>query len=413
MDKSLKKVVSRRDRRRRVGSVILYLTLIATVFASGFFWGQNSAAKNLLRGAKDVINSEVGKPGAVDFKVFWEAWNNLKGSYVSDIDNQELIYGAIAGLTSVTKDPYTVFLKPRDKERFQDDIAGVFEGIGVEVTLIDNFPTIVSPLSDSPAEKAGIKSKDIILEVDGVKTDEIGFEETINRIRGKKGTEVELKISRSGESDPLIIRVTRDTITVASVNYELQTYNNKQYGYIKVRQFGDDTLALFSKVSEQILDDDPDGIILDLRNNPGGYLDTAIDMTSFFIDGGIIVSEVGKTGDQKDYKTTKSAILKDYNLVILVNEGSASASEILAGAIKDRGRGEIIGKTTFGKGSVQGFQTLSDGSAIKITVAKWLTPNGTHIDQVGIAPDHEIEDNEDTDKDEVIEKAKEFLSDWL
>ncbi len=410
MNEKLENIASRKNKRKRVGSVILLMTLMVAVFASGYFWGQNRAAKSFLADATNVINTESGKPDVVDFSLFWEAWNNLKSSYVEDLNNQDLVYGAIKGIAEATKDPYTVFFKPEEKQRFQDDIAGIFDGIGVEITLLNGFPTVVTPLSESPAEKAGIEAKDIIYKVDGTDTTEIGFEETINRIRGEKGTSVQLTILREGESEPLEVEVVRDTIVVASVGYELQTYKGKKYSYIKVRQFGDDTLSLFSEAADKVLEDDPKGIIVDIRNNPGGYLDTAIDMVSFFIEDGIVVSEVGKTGSQKDYKTTKNAILKDYELIILTNEGSASASEILAGAIKDRDRGEIVGMTTFGKGSVQGFQTLSDGSAIKITVAKWLTPNGTHIDSVGVAPDYEIEDNKDTDEDEVIEKAKEILS---
>ena len=410
---NLKQIVTRKDKKKRASSVVLTLALVLAVFSAGYFWGQNTAAKSFLKDATNIINTEVGKPEAVDFSIFWEAWNNLKSNYVTELDNQELIYGAISGMTYATKDPHTVFLRPEDKQRFQDDIAGVFDGIGIEITLLNGIPTVVAPLSDSPAEAAGLKAKDIIYEVNGVKTEELGFEATVDNIRGEKGTTVKLTIIRGRGSDPFEIEVVRETITVASVSYELQTFKGKKYGYVKVRQFGDDTLNLFSDVVSKIVDDNPNGIIIDLRNNPGGYLDTAIDITSLLIDGGVVVSEVGKTGGQKDYKTTQKATLEDYKLAILVNEGSASASEILAGAIKDRGRGLIVGQTTFGKGSVQGFQTLSDGSAIKITVARWLTPNGTNIDSEGIEPDHQVEDDKDTEDDEVIIKAKELLSDWL
>lgn len=377
------------------------------VFVFGYALGKKGIDLGLNIGPAKITNTEKGKPALVDFSLFWEAWDKLNKDYVESTNAQDLVYGAISGMLSSTGDPYTVFMKPDENKRFMDDIKGEFDGIGVEITQVNGLPTVVAPLSGTPAEKAGLKPKDVILEVDGKKTSEIGFEETINKIRGEKGTEVELTIVRDGTPDPIKVKIKRDSIKVASVNFEEKKINGKKIAYIKVRQFGDDTKELFANAVSNISGKGYDGIIIDLRNNPGGYLETAVDLSSYFVPDGVVVSEIDKNGSKKDFKTTEKASLKDIKTVVLVNQGSASASEIMAGALKDRNKSKIVGEKTFGKGSVQIMENLSDNSAVKITIAKWLTPNGNHIDKVGISPDVEIKDNENTTIDEQLNKALE------
>lgn len=384
-----------RSSKARIIWVVVIVLLIGASFLAGNYTGKSGVNIGIEIGPKQISNTEKGKPQQVDFSTFWDAWNKLNKNYVNDLDPQNLVYGAISGLLSATGDPYTEFFKPDENKRFKDDISGEFEGIGVEISSVDNLPTVVAPLSGSPAEKAGLKAKDIIVEVDGTKTSDIGFEETINRIRGKKGTTVKLKISRSSSEQPLEISVVRENIKVASVTHEIKDAGGKSVFYIKVRQFGDDTEQLFDEAIADARKQNVDRLILDLRNNPGGYLDTAVSMASNFLDGGVVVSEVDKDGKKKDFNTDKKATLPDIKMVVLINGGSASASEIVAGALKDRGRATVIGEKSFGKGSVQVMENLSDGSAVKITVAKWMTPKGTHIDKVGISPDIEIKDDAD------------------
>jgi len=393
---------------KRVLVVFVVFVVLGTTFLLGYASGLRGVNLGATIPVERVINKNNGKPSDVDFSTFWEAWNKLNENYVGKINPQDLIYGAISGMLAATKDPYTVYLRPEDNQRFMDDISGEFDGIGVEITQVENLPTVVAPLPDSPAEKAGLKAKDIITEVDGNSTADMAFDDVIDKIRGQEGTQVTLTIVRSGLEDPIKITVTREKIKVASVTTEIKNYQGKQYFYIQVRQFGDDTSALFEKAASDVQQGNYSGIILDLRNDPGGYLETAVDLTSYFIDGGVVVSEVDRNGDKQESKTTRKAILKNYKLAVLINDGSASASEIMAGAIKDRKQGTIIGQKSFGKGSVQVLEELSNKSAVKITVAKWLTPNGGTIDGVGIEPDVKIENKDATDED-YINKALEIL----
>lgn len=395
--------------KNRVLLFILILIVGFLAFLSGNIAGKAGIdVSGGILGPEKITNINKGKPTDVDFSVFWEAWNKLDKNYVGDINVQDFVYGSISGLFSSTGDPYTEFLKPKENERFKDDISGEFEGIGIEISSVNNLPTVVAPLPDSPAEKAGIKAKDIIAEVDGAATADLAFDEVIDKIRGEKGTEVKIKISREGEKDLIDFSVIRGSIKVASVTNEIKNHNGKTISYIKIRQFGDDTELLFNEALAEAEKEMSSAIILDLRNNPGGYLETSVSMASNFLDGGVVVTEVDKSGNKKDFKTNKRAKFKDVKLIVMVNGGSASASEIVAGALKDRNRATVIGSKTFGKGSVQVLENLSDGSAVKITVAKWLTPNGNHIDKTGIEPDVAVEEDDSTDNDDVLDIALDY-----
>jgi carboxyl-terminal processing protease len=399
---------SKNTKRKNLVKGMAFFILIACcfyfVFATGYLAGQKGSFGSVIPGLGQVKNADTGKPKDVDFSLYWEAWNSFKDKSVYDLDGQKMVYGSIAGMLSSVNDPYTVFFTPEDNKRFKEDFQGEFTGIGVELVMKNNLPTVVAPLSKTPAESAGLKADDVILEVDGQKTSDLGFNEIVDKIRGQKGTKVTLKIARAGKDEPITVEVIRDTIVVKSVEWEFKDNNGKKYAYVKVRQFGDDTDELFSQFVDDAVNNHPDGIIVDLRNNPGGYLESAINLSSYFLDGGVVVKEAGKQGE-KEYKVTKKARLNGTKTVVLVNGGSASASEIFAGAMQDRGAATLLGEKTFGKGSVQQLIDLSDGSSIKVTVAKWLTPKGRAINGEGIKPDIAVPANDDPKIDNQLQEA--------
>ena len=270
---------------------------------------------------------------------------------------------------------------------------------------------VVAPLSGSPAEKAKIKPKDIIIEIDGADTVDMTLNQAVDKIRGVAGTQIKLKIVRQGSDGPLEFSVTRENIKVESATYNVENYSGKKIAILKVSQFGDDTVFLAEKFANQARSDSVSGIVLDLRNNPGGYLDSSVQFSGIFLEKGKVVTiEVDKKGAKKEYKTDNDPIIKNLPLVVLVNDGSASAAEIVAGAMRDYGRAETIGVKTFGKGSVQALEPLPGGAALKITIAKWLTPNGTEINSKGIVPGIEIklsDDDRNKNLDPQMDKAKE------
>jgi len=388
----------------KIAFFIAIFVVIILVFVAGINFGHKGTFSFSL-GSIRFSNIDDAKPNGVDFSVFWEAWNKLKEKSTVDLKNEDMVSGAIYGLLSSTGDPYTTYMTKAENDRFREDIGGEFEGIGIEIVEKNGVVTVVAPLSDTPAEKAGLKPGDIIYKVDDVETATIGFEESINRIRGKDGTKVKLEIYRAGADAPIELEIVRAKILVKSVKFEAKNYENKEITYIKIRQFGDDTQALFDLAAKSALKTKDKIIIIDLRNNPGGYLETAVQISSYFIPDGVIVSEEGKNVPKKDYKSEGNSILKDCKVVVLVNGGSASASEIMAGALKDRKGTKLIGEKTFGKGSVQELIDLSDGSSVKITVAKWLTPDGTEINKKGIEADIKISNDEDLTVDEQLQEA--------
>jgi len=394
-----------------VSFTLLCAALLYFVFSYGYTTGQKGKSIPALglSSSVTVTNKETGKPSTVDFSLFWEAWNKLQDKSVLNPEPQKMLDGAISGMLGSIGDPYTVYFTPEDNKRFQEDIQGEFDGIGVELIIKNGLPTVVAPLSQTPAEKAGMKAGDVIMEVDGAKTSDLGFNAIIDKIRGKKGTKVTLKIAREGKDEPLTLEVERDTIVVKSVTWETKTVSGKKIGYVKVRQFGDDTDTLFNQFIDEMLATKVDGIVVDLRNDPGGYLDTAVSLSSYFLDGGVVVSEKGKGDVVHDYNVTRKSRLKGIRTAVLVNKGSASASEIFAGALQDTKTGKIIGDQSFGKGSVQELIQLSNGSSVKITVAKWLTPKGRAINGEGITPDIVIANGDDVANDLQLNRALDYI----
>lgn len=408
---------------KRVVWILVVIVLLLLSFGAGMYLpGKKEVFKNLAQKEAVYLGSVLGKYNTgngklsqdINFDLFWEVWSALERDYVDPekINEKELFYGAIEGLVRSVGDPYTVFMDPMTAQEFEDDLAGTFEGIGAEIGIRDEILTIIAPLDDTPAQKAGLRAGDKVYAIDGESTAGISIDQAVRKIRGQKGTDVVLTISSNGISKIREIIITRGTIIVKSIKTELKDGN---IFVVEITNFNDDTYGLFNKAIKEIISINPKGIILDLRNNPGGYLDTAIEIASEWIEDDVIVSEQFNEEEKNDFLARGRARLKDYNTVVLVNEGSASASEIVAGALQDYDKATIVGMQTFGKGSVQTLEEFSDGSSVKITIAKWLTPNGNYINEEGIAPDEEVDltlEDYDNDLDPQMDRAIEILNNY-
>jgi len=386
------------------------IILILFVFALGWNVGSDNAKKNNTTLQNNIQNS-VDTTGKVDMQLFWDVWSILAGKYVDPeaLQYKEMVYGAIRGMVYSLEDPYTTFLTPKENKDFQDSLDGTLEGIGAELTLRNELITVVSPLNNSPAKHAGIRPEDIILKIDNTDVTEYTFEQAIMKIRGEKGTTVTLTIGRKGEKEPLNIPIVRDTINIKSVEWRM----DGDIAIIELNTFGSKTKDEFNKAINEILQKRANGIVLDLRFNGGGYLDGAVDITSEFISKGKVVIVKKRHADQNEviHVSGKARVL-NIPLAVLINKGSASASEIVAGAIQDHKRGIIIGEQSFGKGTVQEVENLIDGSSLRVTVAKWFTPNDMNISEVGITPDLIVErtiENMEKKEDPQLDAALNYL----
>jgi carboxyl-terminal processing protease len=362
---------------------------------------------------KTLVKCEVCQPSTVNFSLFWEAWHKISNSFVGrgELDVQKMIYGAISGMVSSLGDPYTVFFTPDDTERFIDDVKGSFEGVGMEIAVKDGQLQVVAPLADTPAQKAGLMSGDKILKVNGTSTASMAAEEAVRFIRGSKGTSVTLTIMRDSWPEPREITLVRDIINIASLKLELR---DDGIAYLRIYQFSEKAVSDFADAAIKILNSDSEKIILDLRGNPGGYLEVARYISGWFLEKNQVVTieDFGNGQGQIEHKADGNGVLLNYPLVVLIDQGSASGSEILAGALRDNRGVQLIGVTSFGKGSVQDLEKLEDGSSLKITIARWLTPKGESISDHGLEPDIKVELTEkdvEEEKDPQMEKAIEVL----
>ena len=375
---------------------ITILISLALGFAGGF-WFKNLKTSNSLNPVKNLINLDQGKPENTDFSLFWKVYNDLNTKYVDKgkVDPQKILYGAITGLVNSVGDPYTTFFEPVTSKKFQEEISGSFGGVGIEIGKRNNILTVISPIKDTPAFKAGIKAGDKILKIDAKPTANLSIEEAVNMIRGKKGTKVILTIQT--EANPTRdVELVRDAIKVPTIDWKLIEQGGKNIAYMQIYSFNQTVDSEFKKASEEILKSKADRLIIDLRNNPGGLLDSAINLAGWFLDKNqVVVSEVFKDGTKNEFRSDGNSSLKKYPTVILMNGGSASASEILAGALHDNRNIKIVGEKSFGKGSVQELENYSDGSSLKVTIAKWLTPAGISISDKGIEADIEIKIKEE------------------
>ena len=380
--------------------LILSIVLSLTLGFLGGLWFTSDNNSDRLTTLKKLVNLDIGKPKDADFSLFWQVYNDLQAKYVdkSKLDADKILYGAIAGMVNSTGDPYTVFFEPTISKKFQEEISGSFGGVGIEIGKRNDILTVISPIKDTPAYKAGIKAGDKIIKIDAKPTADLSIEEAVNMIRGKKGTKVILTINNGDTKD---VELTRDTIKVPTIDWKLVEKNGKNIAYMQIFSFNQTVDSEFKKAAEEILKSDADAIVLDLRNNPGGLLDSAINLAGWFLDKGkLVVSEEFGNGTRNEFKSSGNGALKSYPTVILINGGSASASEILAGALHDNRGVKLVGVKTFGKGSVQQLEKYSDGSSLKVTIAKWLTPDGISISDKGIEPDVEVKISEEDLKEE-------------
>ncbi len=354
----------------------------------------------------------------VDFDVFWEAWAFLERDYLEPdkIEAGKMVNGAIKGMTASLEDPYTMYLPPQDNKTSGENLNGKFYGVGIELGYIEKTLAVIAPLDGSPAEAAGLEAGDLILHVKderkGIDEDTMDWslDEAVNKIRGERGTEITFEIYREGDDDTKEISIIRDEIVMDAVKLEMKDINGKKVAHLKVSKFGGQTQSQWDEAVRKILAEQNSlaGIALDFRNNPGGYFDTSIDLASDFIDNDVVVTQKGKFAKQ-DYRSTGKARLKDIPLVVLVNRGSASAAEIVAGALRDDLGAPLVGEKTFGKGTVQDRRELSNGGGLHITIGRWLLPGGEWIHDEGIPVDVEVEGNRDTEEDEVLIRAVEEL----
>lgn len=342
------------------------------------------------------------------FPTFWEAWDALHEHYIGKVDDKDLFYGAVAGMVRAVGDPYTVFEDPDNSKQFRETLDGQFPGIGIEIGARGGLVRVIAPLAGSPAQKAGVLAGDIVVAVNKKPvTPEMTIDEVVRSIRGPKGEAVVLTIAREegGKAATHDISVVRDTITVESVSLDQLAHG---IAHIKISSFNADTAQQFAAVAKRLKANPPAGIVLDVRNNPGGFLQTAVDIAGYFFDPGTLV--VTEKGDKQTPHVTKGySQLRDIPVVVLINKGSASASEILAGALLDNRTVPVVGDKSFGKGSVQELISLQDGSSLRVTVAKWFTPSGRSISDEGIEPTVAVADKPDTDSDEQLEAALKAL----
>lgn len=379
--------------------ILTLSVLSAGIFSVGFYFG------------KSKVKCEVCPPQDLNFSLFWETYQKLRDKYVDPkkIIEQEVVYGAISGMVKSLGDPYTIFLDPEDTEKFLDDISGSFEGVGMEVGIKNNYLQVIAPLEGTPAQRAGLRAGDRILEIDGMLTTNLSLNEVVSMIRGPKGTKVALTIFREGWEVAKSIEVERGVIEIPSLRWEITEGN---IAYIRLYHFTEKASLDFNQAAVKILASSADRIILDLRNNPGGYLEVAKSIAGFFLERGevVVIEDLGE--ERKEHRAQGNSVFLDYPIVVLINKGSASGSEILAGALRDnRGIG-LIGENSFGKGSVQQLEILSKGSSLKVTVAHWLTPKGETISEIGLRPDITVEvsdEDREANRDPQLEKAIEVI----
>ncbi|MBT3817452.1 MAG: S41 family peptidase [Candidatus Magasanikbacteria bacterium] len=396
---------------------ILFFSLLMAVFAFGggyLFGSANGLHSELVNAQGQVEIAKVvnfygnTRSEEVEFDQFWEVWDMVKDKHVNQpVDDTALFYGAMEGLVAGLDDPYSVYFPPTDAKEFTESLSGEFEGIGAQIGLKDSQLVVIAPLEKSPAMLAGIKTNDKIMTIDSEATYGITVEEAVTRIRGPQGTDVILGVSRESEEGILDITITRDTINIPTINWEMKESN---LAYLRISHFNEDTLDEFYEAVGNIMIEEPRGLILDLRSNPGGFLETSVIVASEWVEDGAVVLEEFKDGNRESYMRKGTKRFVDMPTIVLVDGGTASGSEIVAGALQDYGKATVVGTQTFGKGSVQEFEILPDGSAIKITIAKWLTPDARAIDGVGITPDIVLEEMIEINED-LPEDHKEYIID--
>lgn len=380
---------------------------------------KNQISSTLTSGTVKGVGSSVPKDisSDVDFELFWDVWNDMKRHYYKQpIDDKTLFYGALRGLASAVDDPYTTFFEPKDAESFEQDLKGEFSGIGAEIGMKSSQLQVIAPLPDSPAERAGVRAGDYILKINDEDASGLSVEAAVMKIRGEKGTTVKLHLGRimkmekgQDKAEEVDIEIVRDVIVVKSAIME-----DKGDGIylIKIRSFDENVDKTFSGLVDQIAKKNPKGIVIDVRNDPGGYLDRVINILGEWMPNEDVVLQRKQGEITQRLKASGEGRLKGVPTVVLINGGSASASEILAGALQDSKNATIVGETSFGKGSVQDYLQYGDGSAVKITISEWLTPKERSINKEGIKPDIQVDmsyEDANANRDPQLDKALELL----
>jgi carboxyl-terminal processing protease len=403
----------------KIRKILLIAFVAVGIFSGGYFLGVEGYKVKVEKALNVQVDRNIPPEKDVEFALFWRVWDTLSAKYFDKtrLVPSEMVYGAIQGMVSAVGDPYTVFLKPSENKIVREDLNGSFEGVGIQIGFRSARLVVIAPLPDSPAEKAGIKAGDFIIHIkDEAKeidmgTGGIALSEAVAAIRGKAGSEVTLTLAREGVEEPIVVTVERERLEVPSVTLEY-VGESKKIAHIKVIKFSSETASEWDeKVSEIVKDPSVDSIVLDLRNNPGGYLQAAVELASDFMEvGKVVVIEEKSSGAKNEFKVERIGKLLKYKVVVLINEGSASASEILAGALRDQKGITLIGEKSFGKGTIQEPIEINGGSGLHVTTARWLTPNGTWVNENGLDPDESIEDNQETQDDEQLQKAIETLN---
>jgi carboxyl-terminal processing protease len=392
--------------------VVVFLLVIASGWF-GFWLGVNQFQVGFSQNTIKIDRKIPLSKQDVDFALFWDVWDRLEKNYLvgEDVNPQQMVFGAIQGMVASLGDPYTVFLKPPENKEVKDDLNGSFEGVGMQLGYKDDQLAIIAPLKGTPADKAGVKAGDLILKINEESALGFSADEAAQKIRGPKGSTVKLTLIHSGEKDSYEVEIIRDTIIVPSVEVDFLSSNGQTVAHLKLLKFGDRTADEWEKAVNQIINYQPQlsGVILDLRNNPGGYLSGSVFIASEFLSSGIIVQQEQANGSKETYSVDRQGKLLSQSLVVLINEGSASASEIVAGSLRHYQRAEIVGAKSFGKGTIQEAEDLPGGAGLHITTARWLLPSGESIDETGLEPDIEVKDDSQTETDEQLEKAKEIL----
>lgn len=370
------------------------ILILSGVFIGGYQYGRGAW---VLPGGMQGVAANKGLPNSLDYNSVNNVYLALKQKYDGKLDEAKLVSGMKKGLVEAAGDPYTTYMDTEEAKSFDEQLSGSFSGIGAELGKKDNNIEVISPIAGFPAEKAGIKSKDIIVSIDGQDATGLNVDEAVKRIRGEKGTTVKLGIVRDGQLQE--VSIVRDTITIPSVEYKILDGN---IGYIKISRFGEDTASLVEKAAQEFKAKNVNGIILDMRNDPGGYLNAAVDVSSQWLKPGQTILQEKRDGKvEKSFKAETTGQLVGVPTVVLINGGSASASEITAGALKDNNAATIIGTTSYGKGSVQDVNRFQAGDMIKVTIARWFTPNDKNIDKAGIEPNIKVELSADDIKNSV------------
>ena len=416
--------------------IIRFFTIILLAGVVGYFIGVNKIEFQWNNFQPHVEVTSKEPPPSVstlDLSQFWTVLEKIESDYYdkSAIDSQKLLNGAISGMVESLDDPYTVYLPPQENTDFKEGLAGQFSGIGAELGKEEEQIVIVAPLAGSPAEKAGVKAGDTIVQVNNEYVIGWSLSEAVEKIRGPRGTEVALTLLPKSAKEPKTVKIVRDTITINSVTTwtkpvkevenitltnTLKNNQNEKVAYVRLSQFGDNTnqewFTMANKLNMELQRDSSiQGVILDLRNNPGGYLNDAVFISSEFlhVNTAVVTQDYGGT-KKMTLSVERNGLMMDVPLIVLINRGSASASEIVAGALRDHNRAILVGETSFGKGTIQTAEDLGQGAGLHVTVAKWLTPDGVWVHEKGLTPDIEVALNEEQpDRDTQLEKAIEEL----